>query len=120
MNWLAVAAGGALGSLARFALGLAFPVRGFPYVTFGINLVGSFFMGLLVGYFLARADMSSALRAGLLSGLLGGFTTFSAFSIEVVALLQEQHYARAVLYAGGSVLLGVAAAALGLWLARTG
>ncbi len=117
---LGVAGGGALGSLLRFALGRAFPTApgALPWTTLGINVVGSLALGLLAGLSLARPEGSPALRAFLGVGLLGGFTTFSAFSVETVTLAQEASLARALLYVLLSVGAAVAAAALGFSLTR--
>lgn len=112
--WLAVAAGGALGSVARYAVKLGFgPAAGFPWWTLLVNVVGGLVIGLLA---LAARDWPEALRAGVIVGLLGGFTTFSAFSLETLQLLRDQPVIAVV-----NVLLNVgvalAACALGLWLA---
>ena len=116
----AIALGGALGTLARYLLGaaLADVVPGFPAATLGINVVGSFLLGLLMAGVALRPDLSPALRAALTVGFCGGFTTFSTFSAETVALLERGAAARAALYAAASVTLSVAAAFAGLALAR--
>lgn len=117
---LGIASGGALGSLLRFAVGRLLPTApaALPWGTLGINVFGSFALGLLAGAPLARPDASPALRAFLAVGLLGGFTTFSAFSVETLTLAQSVSLVKAGLYAVLSVLLAVAAAALGLSLTR--
>ena len=116
----AIAVGGALGTLARYLLGtaLAGVVPGFPACTLGINVAGSFLLGLLMAGVAARPDLSPALRAALTVGFCGGFTTFSTFSVETVALLERGATGRAALYAVASVTLSVAAAFAGLALAR--
>lgn len=117
---LGVAAGGAIGSLLRFAVGRLIPGAppAIPFATLGINVLGSFALGVLAGLSLARPDASPALRAFVGIGLLGGFTTFSSFSVETVTLAQSGALARAATYVVVSVLLAVAAAALGLSLTR--
>lgn len=117
---LGVAAGGAIGSLLRFAVGRLNPGAppAIPFATLGINVLGSFALGVLAGLSLARPDASPALRAFVGIGLLGGFTTFSSFSVETVTLAQSGALARAATYVVVSVLLAVAAAALGLSLTR--
>ncbi len=117
---LGVAGGGALGSLLRFAIGRALPTApgAMPWATLGINVLGSFALGLLAGTSLARPDASPALRAFVGVGLLGGFTTFSTFSVETVALAQEASVARAAAYALLSMTAAVGAAALGLSITR--
>jgi CrcB protein len=118
---LAVAAGGALGSVLRYGIasGLqALPGRAFPLGTFAVNVIGSLAIGFLSVWLLERADHGSALSAGLLVGLLGGFTTFSAFSLETFALLEAGAWLRAACYAALSVVLCVGAAWLGVIAAR--
>lgn len=111
----AIAAGGALGALARFGVngwiqGLAGVA--FPWGTLIVNVSGSFLFGLSLRL-LEGTDASPELRAGLLVGVLGAFTTFSTFSFEAVQLLREGQPGRAAAYVGGSVLLGLAALLLG-------
>jgi CrcB protein len=111
---LAIAAGGALGSVLRFAAGVAlsgaFPA--FPVATLLVNVVGSFVLGALATALPATAG--PALRLGLTVGLCGGFTTFSTFSAEVVTLAQRGLPARAASYGVASVALSVAAALAGM------
>lgn len=117
---LAVALGGALGSMLRFGvtLGMQGFGRAFPYATFLINITGSFLMGFLFILTLERLQVSPVLRAGLLTGVLGGYTTFSTFSMESLLLMEEGAWARAVFYLLGSAVLGLAAAWLGASVAR--
>ena len=117
----AIALGGALGTLARYLLGaaLAGVVPGFPAATLGINVAGSFLLGLLMAGVAARPDLSPALRAALTVGFCGGFTTFSTFSAETVALLERGALGRASLYVAASVTLSVAAAFAGLAVGRS-
>lgn len=112
--WLAVALGGALGSCARHAVRLAFDAGpGFPWWTLLVNAVGGLLIGLAAGLW---REGPEALRLGLVVGVLGGFTTFSAFSLETVQLLREQPVL-ALANVLGNVGLSLAACALGLWLA---
>ena len=117
--WIAVAAGGALGSVARYGVGnLARSlVPGWPWGTLAVNVIGSFAIGLLFAWF-AERPVSDALRLGLISGVLGGFTTFSAFSIETLELLRSDGATSAMIYVAATLVLGLAACALGLWAAR--
>ena len=118
---MAVAAGGALGSLLRFLVS-SWVVDNWPrhfYLgTFAVNLLGCFAIGFLSAVFLLRADIPLPLRTGLTVGVLGGLTTFSSFSLEVVTLLESGQHGTAVGYLLGSVLGGLAAAWLGMTLAR--
>jgi CrcB protein len=116
----AIAVGGALGSVVRHLLGTFVAARtsGFPWGTLAINVTGSLLLGFLVRS-LADPAHSPALRAALTVGFCGGYTTFSAFSVETLALVQQGSWGRATVYALASVLLGVAAAVAGTALARS-
>jgi fluoride exporter len=111
---LLVFLGGAVGTAARLALGLWIPdAGGFPVATFAVNVVGSFLIGVLA----ARLPSTTDLRVLLGTGVLGGFTTYSAFMTGTVGLWAAAP-GIAVLYAVASLVLGLAAAALGLRLGR--
>ncbi len=111
-----VALGGAVGALARYgvAVWLSVPTGRFPFATLAVNLAGSFAIGLL-GPALLRHD---AWRLLVVTGVLGGFTTFSAFSLETLALFQAGRTGAALIYVIGSVAGGVLCAALGFALGR--
>jgi fluoride exporter len=120
-TWLAVAAGGALGSVARFWLAAAVAsLTGprFPWGTLLINVLGSFVIGLVAALTLtpARVAMHPDLRVFLMVGVCGGFTTFSAFSLQTLELLQAGDTMPAVGYILGSVAFCLAAVWCG-WLA---
>jgi CrcB protein len=116
MAVLMVALGGAAGSVARYfgarffeqwlsnAMGL-----GFPYGTLSVNLIGSFTLGVVIEIFSLVFLNTPELRLFLVVGVLGGFTTFSAFSLDTVALLERGEVGRAVLYVGLSVVLSAGA-----------
>lgn len=108
--FLLVALGGALGSALRYAFGLLVQQ---PWATLWINLLGSFLIGVCAAYF-AGGD-NPLLRLLLITGILGGFTTFSTFSLDSLVLLQQQEWAQALLYMSGSVVGGLLACALGAW-----
>lgn len=117
---IAVAVGGALGSVLRF--GLSSWVQGttgraFPYGTLSVNVLGCFVMGVLYVALIERTGYS-IWSAGLLVGVLGGFTTFSAFSMDTMRLMESGLPAQALLNVLASVVLCVAATWLGLLLAR--
>jgi len=120
---LAVAAGGAVGSVARYVM-MSATARlvgpGFPLGTLAVNLLGSFIMGVLVEAAALRWDMSEATRVLLFVGVLGGFTTFSTFSLDLVTLIERQQGTAALLYGGASVVLGLFALVGGLQAARWG
>lgn len=120
MLWLWVAAGGALGACARFAVAQVVPVNlhsaQFPWPTLTVNTLGSFLIGLLVGALSTSAWFNDFGRAFLVTGLLGGFTTFSAFSLEVVQMAQMGHTAVAAGYVVSSLVLCLLGAFVGLLL----
>ena len=118
---LAVATGGAIGSVLRFLTStwvVAQWPRHYYLATFAVNVVGCFLIGFLSAYFLLRSDLPLVLRTGLMVGVLGGLTTFSSFSLEVLHLLEAGQFAVASSYLLGSVLGGLLAAWLGMTLAR--
>ena len=119
---LLVATGGATGAVGRFLV--SFLVRssgagGFPWTTFGVNLAGCLLMGLLIGW-LWRLPPGTSEAARLFGGVgvLGGFTTFSAFSLELFQLIERRDMWPALTYAGGSLLGGLIAFAIGLYFMR--
>lgn len=118
---IAVLLGGAMGTGFRYGISLFIYSRakpGFPYATLLINVTGSFIIGLLAELFDARAPVSPTVRAMLLTGVLGGYTTFSSFSLETLTLIREGELWPALLYVGGSVLLGLVAVWGGVRLAQ--
>lgn len=118
---MAVAAGGALGSVARYWLStmLRSAAPGFPWGTLAVNVVGGFAMGLITAFAISRpGTLSDTLRLGLTTGILGGFTTFSAFSIETLLLWRDGNAAVAFTNVAANLGLSLAACALGFWLAR--
>jgi fluoride exporter len=121
-HFLIVAAGGAIGAALRHGAGLLslrhLPAN-WPWATFSVNLIGGFAMGLVAGWFAYKATGGGEdLRLFLATGVLGGFTTFSAFSLETLNLLRTGETTKALAYAAASVIFSVAALGLGLMLAR--
>jgi CrcB protein len=119
---LFVAAGGAIGAGCRHLVGLA-ALRllgpGFPFGTLTVNVVGSLLMGVLIGSLALRFEAPAGLRLFLATGVLGGFTTFSAFSLDVAVLAERGETAAAAGYIAASVVLSIGALFAGLWLVRT-
>jgi CrcB protein len=113
MSWLLVAMGGALGSVARYGAYRMWPMgaSGWPVATVTVNLVGSFAIGLLYMYVAARGGSADNARLFWMTGVLGGFTTYSAFAIETVLL---GFSVTALAYVAATVLGCLAAAILGV------
>ena len=113
--------GGGIGAGARYlvqATMMRWLGGGFPWWTFAINIVGSFLMGVVVTLVAQRFDNSAAVRTFLATGILGGFTTFSAFSLDVANLVDTRQHAAAAFYVAGSVGLSILALYAGLALAK--
>ena len=123
MRFLLVGLGGAIGAMARYGVGLAAmrlaPGATWPWATLTVNVVGGLLMGLLVGWMAERAGAGQEnIRLLGAVGVLGGFTTFSAFSLETVLMIERREYGLAGAYVLLSVVLAVAALMAGLMLAR--
>ncbi len=117
----AIALGGAVGAALRWWVSTrvyAWLGQDFPFGTLVVNVLGSFLMGLLVSILLERFSLDGIVRALLLIGFLGAFTTFSTFAMETVALLEQGAWFKAMLNASANVLLCVLATWLGLSLGR--
>lgn len=117
-NLLAVFVGGGAGCLLRHAVGIAIGPHAFPYATFAANVAGCLLIGCFGGL-AERYRLGEPVRLLLTTGLCGGFTTFSTFSRECVAMLQSGRVAAFLLYAIGSVVAGIIAAAVGYALLRS-
>lgn len=117
---LVIALGGGLGSVARYLVGRAIPTPagGFPWATFLINVTGCFALGLLMVFVLDVWPPSRYVRPFLGVGFLGGYTTFSTFTTEILQLARGGHWAVADSYAAGSLLAGLVAVWCGMALAR--
>lgn len=118
---MVIAAGGAVGSVLRYWLSTwvyALAGRGFPYGTLVVNVLGSLVMGMLFVLLVERMGESALLRAGLLIGVLGGFTTFSSFSIETFNLIEQGAWARAAVNSVASLVLCIGATWIGVIIAR--
>lgn len=114
-----VALGGAIGASLRYATGVAvmrIMGPGFPLAIITVNVLGSILMGVFVAAAAHRG--LTYLAPFVMTGLLGGFTTFSAFSLETVTLIERGQFGQASLYVGLSVILSVGGLMLGLWIAR--
>lgn len=115
--WLAVALGGGSGAVLRWLVSSRLN-GALPFGTLLVNIIGSFAIGLLL-VVLTERGAGESLRAGLIVGLLGGFTTFSAFSLETLQLIESGEVKTALLYAASSLIICVLAAFAGVMLARS-
>lgn len=124
MKWtfiLAVAAGGALGSVARYLVAIGFgKLLGpkFPWGTLFINVTGSLLIGVLAGLFAVRWNLPQAARVFLIVGICGGYTTFSTFSLDSFYLIERGEVAAACAYMIASVVLSVSALVAGIQIVR--
>ncbi|MBU6510512.1 MAG: fluoride efflux transporter CrcB [Gammaproteobacteria bacterium] len=121
-TYIAVAVGGALGCCARLGVAQAVHAvygRNFPLATLIINVLGCFLIGFLFFETLERLNVSPVMRTAIITGGLGGFTTFSTFAMESLLLIEDGEIARAALYVTLSVVLGLTAAFLGAYIARS-
>lgn len=121
MHWLAVAMGGALGSMARYALStwiFQASSHKFPYATLTVNVLGSFVMGVLFVIIVEKAALPSEMRSLLMIGFIGAFTTFSTFSLDALGLWQNGHLFMALLYTLATVILCLIAISSAIWLTR--
>jgi len=120
-TYVAIAIGGTLGCWARYGMTnliQAIYGRDFPYATLSINVLGSFLMGFLFIETLERLTISPQLRIGILTGFIGGFTTFSTFAMETVLLGEQGEIAKSLLYIALSLVLGLLGAFGGAYIAR--
>ena len=121
MNWIAVAVGGALGAMARYAVSTwIFQVSShkFPYATLTVNVLGSFVMGILFVIIIERSALPVEMRSLWMIGFLGAFTTFSTFSLDALGLWQNGHLFMALLYVLATVILCLLAISSSIWLTR--
>ena len=117
----AIAAGGALGALSRYAIIQASIVlwgSNFPFGTIIVNIMGCFFLGILIAFFLSMDSYSQELRSFLTVGFLGSMTTFSTFSSEGLTLINNGNYSTFLIYTLVSVILGLLAVYLGAVLSK--
>lgn len=121
MQWIAIASGGALGAVLRYATSTLIYNKfgqGFPYGTLGVNIIGSFIMGCLYILLIERLSVATEWRSFLLIGLLGAFTTFSTFSLETLNLMFSGEITKAMLNIALSVILCLFAAWFGVLIGR--
>ncbi len=112
-NLLLVGLGGGIGSMLRYAAGLLLSSKIFPYSTLLVNIIGSFIIGIIFALSIKEQSIANNWKLFLATGVCGGFTTFSAFSLENMGLLQSGKYAMAFTYVALSIVLGIGATFLG-------
>ncbi len=117
-SFLLVGIGGMIGSMLRYLFSVLIKPQSFPYATLSVNILGSFLIGLIMGFVLKNEAVSQNWKLFLATGICGGFTTFSAFSLECIQLLDQQRYAATIGYIGLSIILGLAATFAGIQLTR--
>jgi CrcB protein len=118
---LYIAAGGAVGSVLRYFLSgyiVSTLKTSFPVGTLTVNIVGSLFMGIIIGYMVKTLPHSNEVRAFLVVGILGGFTTFSAFSLDTITLIERGNIVSALIYVALSVFVSIVALFIGLQITR--
>ena len=121
MNAVLVFLGGGIGAAARYGLNISVPRAtgaGFPWATLIINISGCFVMGLITAWLMLRPSLAPEWRLFLTTGILGGFTTFSAFSLDFAQLIERGEGSQALAYGAASVLLSILACFAGLALIR--
>ncbi len=121
LKWVLIGAGGAAGAMLRFALqGLVQPTKGslFPWGTLVVNVTGCFAIGFLMALFTGPYAIRPEYRLGIITGVLGGYTTFSSFSWETMQLAEERQWGLALLYVGASVIVGLVATFVGIRLSQ--
>ena len=120
--YILIALGGAIGAVLRFAV-FRLAAESFdsvlPWGTFMVNVIGSLLIGFLATMFIVRWHLPTNLQYAILAGLLGGFTTFSAFSLESLRLIEQGNWNHAIMYMLGSVILCIVACALGVVIAKS-
>lgn len=121
LNYLIVGCGGAIGSILRYGIGIL-SVRlwglNFPWGTMAINVIGALLIGIFAGLLSSFQNWAETTRLFFMVGILGGFTTFSTFSLDAVMLIEREQYLYFILYTAGSVILSIAVTIIGLFLTR--
>lgn len=117
MNLLLIGAGGFFGAISRYGVGQIFPTSKFHYGTIAVNLIGCLLIGIAFG-FIGRDAIGRPAQLLLITGFLGGFTTFSTFGLDTLKMIHDGAITTALIYVAISAILGVAMVALGYELAK--
>jgi len=122
LGYVVVFVGAGVGGMMRHAMNIGiarFAGTHFPYHTLAINIAGSILMGMVTAWFAMKGGATGHLRLFLATGVLGGYTTFSAFSLDAILLWERHEHQLAALYVGGSVVGSLLGLVAGLWIVRT-
>lgn len=117
-NFLLVGLGGMIGSMLRYFFAVIIKPSAFPYATFAVNIIGCLLIGLIIGFGTKNGSLNDPWKLLLATGICGGFTTFSAFSLECVQLMEQQRYTAMLGYIAISIIVGLAATFAGIQLAK--
>jgi CrcB protein len=117
-NFLLVGLGGMIGSMLRYLIVVIVKPASFPYATLLVNIIGCLLIGLIIGFGTKNGLLNDSWKLFLATGICGGFTTFSAFSLECVHLMEQQRYTSMLAYIAISILVGLAATFAGIQLAK--
>jgi CrcB protein len=117
-GFLLVGLGGMIGSMLRYLFAVLIKPQSFPYATLSVNILGCLIIGIVMGLVLKNETLNQNWKLFFATGICGGFTTFSAFSLECVQFIEQQRYAAMLGYIGLSIVLGLAATFAGIQLAK--
>jgi len=117
-SFLLVGIGGMVGSMLRYLFAVIIKPQSFPYATLSVNIVGCLVIGIVMGFVLKNEALNQNWKLFLATGICGGFTTFSAFSLECIQFIEQQRYAAMLGYIALSIVLGLAATFAGIQLTR--
>jgi fluoride exporter len=117
-SFLLVGLGGMAGSMLRYLFAVIIKPQAFPYATLAVNILGCLVIGVVMGIALRSASFNNNWRLFLAAGVCGGFTTFSAFSLECIQFIEQQRYSAMMGYIALSLVLGLAATFAGIQLTR--
>lgn len=117
-HFLLVGLGGMIGSMLRYFFALIIKPSSFPYATLAVNILGCLVIGIVIGSAAKNGSLNEHWKLFLATGICGGFTTFSAFSLECVALIEQQRYIAMLMYVAISIVVGLAATFAGIQLAK--
>jgi len=117
-NFLLVGLGGMIGSMLRYMFSIVIKPSSFPFSTLLVNIIGCLLIGLIIGFGSKNGSLNEPWKLFFATGICGGFTTFSAFSVECVYLLEQQRYTAMLAYIAISIVVGLAATFAGIQLAK--